>query len=101
VASATEPSPPVESPGGAPPPAAPPPLPPRLLALPPLIYIGTATWFAVFTVLLVLRYVFDLGPPIWLWTALAGWLLGLSGIPIMWWQRTASRRGTRGSQRDL
>jgi Protein of unknown function (DUF2530) len=80
---------------------APPPLPARLLALPPVIYIGTAIWFALFCVLLVLRYAFDLLPPIWLWTALAGWILGLIGLAIMWWQRTASRRGTRGAQPDL
>lgn len=81
--------------------ATPPPLPPRLLALPPVVYVGTAAWLVACLVLLVLRYGFDLGPPIWLWTALAGSALGILGLPIMWWQRTASRRGTRGSQRDL
>jgi Protein of unknown function (DUF2530) len=80
---------------------APAPLPDRLLALPPLIYAGTALWFVALCVLLVLRYGFDLGPPIWLWTAIAGTALGIVGLPIMWWQRTASRRGTRGAQRDL
>ena len=80
---------------------APPPLPARLQAVPPLIYAGTAVWFLVFAVLLVLRYGYDVGRPIWLWTALAGWILGLIGVPIMWWQRTASRRGSRGAQRDL
>jgi hypothetical protein len=79
----------------------PPPLPPRLLALPPIIYAGTAAWFVVSCALLVLRYGFDLLPPIWLWTTLAGTALGLVGLPIMWWQRAASRRGTRGAHRDL
>ena len=79
----------------------PPPLPPRLLALPPLIYAGTAVWFVVFCVLAVFRYAFDAGPPIWLWTALSGVVLGFIGMFIMWWQRTASRRGARGAQRDL
>lgn len=79
----------------------PPPLPARLLALPPLIYAGTAVWFVVFCVLAVFRYGFDLGPPIWLWTALSGVALGFIGMFIMWWQRTASRRGARGAQRDL
>jgi Protein of unknown function (DUF2530) len=79
----------------------PPPLPPRLLALPPIVLAGTATWFVLSCLLVVLRYAYDLFPPIWLWTALAGTTLGLIGLPIMWWQRTASRRGTRGAQRDL
>lgn len=80
---------------------APPPLPDRLLALPPLVYVGTALWFVALCVLLVARYVFDAFPPIWLWTALAGTILGLIGFPIMSWQRRASRRGTRGAQRNL
>ncbi len=77
----------------------PPPLPDRLLALPPLVYVGTAAWFVALCVLLVGRYVFDVFPPIWLWTALAGTLLGLIGFPIMAWQRRANRRGSRGAQR--
>jgi H+/Cl- antiporter ClcA len=65
------------------------------------VYIGTIGWFAALCVLLVARYVFDAWPPIWLWTALAGTVLSMIGILIMWWQRTASRRGHRGAQRDL
>lgn len=79
----------------------PPPLPDRLLVLPPMIWVGTAIWFVVLCVLLIARYGFDVTPPIWLWTALAGTLLGLVGIPIMAWQRYASRRGARGAQRNL
>ncbi len=79
----------------------PPPLPARLVALPPLILVGTAIWFLTFCVLLILRYGYSVTPPIWLWTALAGTVLGLIGFPIMWWQRAASRRGSRGAQRDL
>jgi hypothetical protein len=79
----------------------PPPLPARLLALPPLIYAGTGIWLVVFCVLLIMRYGFGATPPIWLWTALAGVVLGVIGLFIMWWQRTASRRGNRGAQRDL
>lgn len=82
---------------GSPPP--PPPLPARLLALPPLVYIGTTAWLVLFGVLAVLRYGFGLGRPIWMWTALAGVALGVVGSLIMWWQRTANRRGNRGAQR--
>lgn len=77
----------------------PPSLPDRLLALPPLVYVGTGLWLVALCVLLVGRYVFDVFPPIWLWTALTGTLLGLIGFPVMAWQRRASRRGSRGAQR--
>jgi hypothetical protein len=79
----------------------PPPLSDRLLALPPLVYVGTAAWFVAACVLAVGRYAFDAFPPIWLWTALVGSGLGLLGMPIMVWQRRASRRGARGAQRNL
>jgi Protein of unknown function (DUF2530) len=82
-------------------PAPPPSLPQRLLALPPVIYAGTALWAVVLVVLLVARYGFDALPPIWLWTAVAGVVLGFVGMPIMAWQRRASRRGARGAQRNL
>ncbi len=79
----------------------PPPLPERLLALPPLVYMGTGLWFVALCVLLVGRYAFDVFPPIWVWTAAAGTVLGLAGFPVMAWQRRASRRGARGAQRNL
>ncbi len=79
----------------------PPPLPERLLALPPLVYVGTGLWFVALCVLLVGRYAFDVFPPIWVWTAAAGTVLGLAGFPVMAWQRRASRRGARGAQRNL
>jgi hypothetical protein len=77
----------------------PPPLPDRLLALPPLVYVGTTLWFVALCVLLVGRYAFDVFPPIWLWTALWGNALGLIGFLVMTWQRHASSRGSRGAQR--
>lgn len=79
----------------------PPPLPRGLLALPPVVYVGTAGWLVALVALLIARYGFDAGPPIWLWTALAGFVLGLIGMPLMAWQRRASRRGARGAQHDL
>jgi hypothetical protein len=79
----------------------PPPLPQRLLALPPVVYVGTALWLVALVALLIARYGYDAVPPIWLWTALAGFSLGLVGLPVMIWQRRASRRGSRGAQRNL
>jgi hypothetical protein len=79
----------------------PPPLPERLLALAPLVWVGTSLWFVALCVLLVGRYAFDVFPPIWLWTALAGTLLGFVGFALMTWQQRASRRGARGAQRNL
>jgi hypothetical protein len=79
----------------------PPPLPDRLLALSPLVYVGTSLWFVAFCVLAVGRYAFDVFPPIWLWTAATGTVLGFVGFLIMAWQRHASRRGARGAQRNL
>ena len=77
----------------------PPPLPSRLLALAPIVYVGTAAWLVGFVLLALGHYVFDLVAPIWMWTALAGFALGLVGVPIMIWQRHAARRGSRGAQR--
>ncbi|MBB4912529.1 DUF2530 domain-containing protein [Actinophytocola algeriensis] len=77
----------------------PPPLPDRLLALAPLVYVGTGLWVVLTCVLLVGHYGFEVFPPIWVWTALWGTALGLIGVPVMAWQRAASRRGSRGAQR--
>lgn len=82
-------------------PAQPPPLPDRLLALPPIVYVGTALWAVAVCALLIARYVFDALPPIWLWTAMAGTFLGMIGMPIMAWQRRAARRGARGAQQGI
>ncbi|WP_285508146.1 DUF2530 domain-containing protein [Actinokineospora sp. NBRC 105648] len=76
-----------------------PPLPARLLALAPIVYVGTGVWALAAVVLLIARYGFDSTPPIWLWTALAGAGLGVVGAGIMGWQRRASARGSRAAQR--
>lgn len=57
---------------------------------------GTSAWFVAFVVLLVVGVA-----PVWIFTALAGVLLGFLGIALMFWQRSASRRGVRGAQRGL
>ncbi|WP_084467587.1 DUF2530 domain-containing protein [Actinokineospora inagensis] len=72
----------------------PPPLPPRLLAMGPIVYTGTAAWFVVGVVLAVAGV-----PAIWTWTALAGGGLGVIGALIMVWQRNAGRRGSKAAQR--
>ena len=60
------------------------------------VVIGTVVWLVAWVFLLATDADRD-----WQWIAMAGWVLGLIGMPIMWWQRSASRRGTRGAQRGL
>lgn len=74
----------------------PPPLPARLVNLSLPVIIGTALWAIVFVVLLVAG-----GERDWQWIALDGSILGIIGMLVMWWQRSASRRGARGAQRGL
>ncbi len=76
----------------------PPPLPPVNAGLAHIVVPGTAIWFIGFVVLLF--FIGDLRAHhamIWLWTFLAGWVLGLIGLSIYAWQRHAARRGSRGS----
>jgi hypothetical protein len=61
---------------------------------------GTVVWFVLFLALLfVIPSLREHDRMVWLWTALAGWVLGLIGLSIYAWQRWAARRGTRGSSR--
>ncbi|TQJ02889.1 DUF2530 domain-containing protein [Amycolatopsis cihanbeyliensis] len=76
--------------------SAPPELPTRLLELWPVVVVGTGLWLAAFLVLLLTGQ-----DGVWLWTTLAGWVLGLIGFGVMAWQRVAARRGARGAQRGL
>jgi hypothetical protein len=77
----------------------PPELPRRLVALYPVVVVGTLLWLAGFVVLLVLGA--DGPPRVWLWTTVAGAALGFIGMGIMTWQRAAARRGSRTAQRGL
>lgn len=77
----------------------PPALPPRLLALAPVVYVATGAWLLAFVLLALGHYAFALVPPIWVWTSLSGFVLGMIGIPVMLWQSSASRRGSRGAQK--
>jgi hypothetical protein len=51
---------------------------------PRIVLIGTALWFIAFVVLLPFYgWLGDHGHRVWLWTCLAGWILGLIGYSIM------------------
>ena len=57
-----------------------------------IMLIGTALWFAGFLVLLPFRgRLADDGHEVWLWTCLAGGLLGLLGLVLATRARTAAR----------
>lgn len=48
-----------------------------------IVAFGTAIWFAAFVVLLPFYgWLGDHGHRVWLWTCLAGWVLGLIGLAI-------------------
>lgn len=71
----------------------PPALPARWVDARPLVGIGTAAWFVAWVTLLIV----DPGTR-WAWVSLAGWLLGFAGFAVIYWQRSAARRGVRGAQ---
>ena len=57
-----------------------------------IVAVGTGLWFVAFVVLLPFyAWLGDHGHRSWLWTALAGWLLGLLGLAIMSRHRRAGR----------
>jgi hypothetical protein len=59
---------------------------------------GTAAWFVALIVLLLsISHLREHDMMLWLWTALAGWILGFVGLAIYGWQRAAARRGSRGA----
>jgi hypothetical protein len=79
-------------------PTGPPPLPPVRAGLAHIVIPGTAIWFVGWVVLLFFTDQLRAHDAmIWLWTFLAGWVLGLMGLSIYFWQRRAARRGTRSS----
>lgn len=77
----------------------PPPLPPvRAGGLAHVVVPATGLWFIAFVVLLFFTSQLRANHAmIWLWTCLAGWILGLIGLSIYAWQRAAARRGSRAS----
>ena len=72
---------------------------PDLVTPPPMrvnarrvVAVGTALWFIGFVALLPFYgWLGDHGHRIWLWTCLAGWILGLIGLAIMSRHRKAGR----------
>jgi hypothetical protein len=79
--------------------AVPPPLSTRLTDPNRPVAVGTALWFLAFVALLIAHYGFGAGSTLVLTTCLSGWVLGLIGLGILYWQRSAARRGSRSAQR--
>lgn len=80
-------------------PAGPPPLPPVRGGIAYIVVPGTIVWFVAFVVLIFATdFLREHDAMIWLWTCLTGWILGLVGLGIFGWQRSAARRGRRGAQ---
>ncbi|WP_033295389.1 DUF2530 domain-containing protein [Amycolatopsis jejuensis] len=68
-------------------------LPKRLTDLTPVVIVGTSLWTVALVVL------FFVAEGVWVQTALAGIALGFIGFGIIFWQRTAARRGSKSAQR--
>jgi hypothetical protein len=72
---------------------------PDLVTPPPMqvntrrvVMVGTGLWFVAFVVLLPFYgWLGDHGHRVWLWTCLAGWVLGLIGLAIASRHRKAGR----------
>jgi Protein of unknown function (DUF2530) len=65
-----------------------------------VIGVGTVLWFVGFVALLPFHArLAENGHQIWLWTCLAGWVLGLMGLPLCYRQRAAARRARQTRER--
>lgn len=63
-----------------------------------IVIPGTVAWFVGFVVLLFFRPTLrEHDAMIYLWICLAGWVLGLIGLTIYFWQRSSARRGSRSA----
>lgn len=58
----------------------------------PIAFAGTLAWFVAAVVLVAVGV-----DGTWLWTCVAGTLVGVGGSLLMRWQRGAARRGARGA----
>ena len=78
----------------------PPPLPPVTAGLWHLAVPGTVIWFVAFVVLLFFIPTLQANDAmVWLWTCLAGFVLGLLGLSVYALQRRAARLGRRSANR--
>ena len=60
----------------------------------PIVLVGTVLWFVAFVVLLPFYgWLGRHGHREWLWTCLAGWLLGLAGWLLLRKHRQEGREG--------
>jgi uncharacterized protein YybS (DUF2232 family) len=76
----------------------PPALPPVTTGLWHIAVPGTILWFAAFVVLLFFIPTLQANDAmVWLWTCLAGFVLGLMGLSVYSWQRRAARQGRRSA----
>ena len=58
----------------------------------------TVIWLAAFVVLLFFIPTLEANNAmVWLWTCLAGFVLGVMGLSVYAWQRRAARRGSRSA----
>lgn len=74
---------------------------PRKLAEPtPVVLAGTLLWFGGCAALGILGWMSG-GVDVRFWTCLVGGLLGVLGYGVFRWQRSASRRGSRGAWKGL
>ncbi|HVV11643.1 DUF2530 domain-containing protein [Amycolatopsis sp.] len=73
-------------------------LPSGLIALFPIVIVGTAAWLVGFVVLAIRDFGGGRTPGVWMWTCLSGVVISLIGMGIMTWQRAARSRGSRSAQ---
>ncbi|QGK68581.1 DUF2530 domain-containing protein [Allosaccharopolyspora coralli] len=71
-------------------------LPSPLVEPTPVVLAATLVWMAAFVF-----FALTVGPGIEFWTSLTGVVLGFVGYAVFWWQRSASRRGSRGAWKGL
>ena len=72
----------------------PPPLPRRLTDPVRPVLVGAALWVVALVVLALVG-----GPGPWLWASVVGVGLGGIGLSVLWLQRRADARGSRGAQK--
>ncbi|WP_244515162.1 DUF2530 domain-containing protein [Actinopolyspora xinjiangensis] len=77
-----------------------PPLPRRLAGPTPVVVTGTLCWLVAAVVFGMLGWTGS-GVDVRFWTCVTGSGLGVLGYGVFRWQRSASRRGSRGSWQGL